>query len=95
MRWRLEVVLYALEMLEVLEGVRRVLLCILEAVEGGFCLPIVLEVPEVMCCVLLYGGFGGRAQFRDFEICIVAVFSLQSATKCQMNVVGDTCIGSA
>jgi len=53
MRWRLEVVLYALEMLE---GVRRVLLCMLEAVEGGLYLPIVSEVPDVMCCVLLYGG---------------------------------------
>src|SRR5215469_3445725 len=30
-----------------------VLLCILEAVEGGFCLPEVPEVTEVMRCVLL------------------------------------------
>jgi len=48
MHWRLEVALYALEMLE---GVRRVLLCMLEAVEGGLCLPIVLGIPEVMCCM--------------------------------------------
>ena len=34
-----EVVLYALEMLE---GMRRVLLCMLEAVEGEFCLLEVL-----------------------------------------------------
>jgi len=46
-RWRLEIVLYAFEMLE---GMHRVLLCMLEAVEGGLCL---LEVPEVMRCVRL------------------------------------------
>ena len=52
----LEVVRYALEMLE---GVHRVLLCMLEAVEGGLCLREVsevlevMEVPEVMPCVLL------------------------------------------
>ena len=45
--WRLKVALYALEMLE---GMRGVLLCTLEAVEGELCL---LEVPEVMRCVLL------------------------------------------
>src|SRR6266480_1378274 len=45
--WRLEVVLYALEMLE---GMRRVLLCMLEAVDGELCL---LEVLEVTRCVLL------------------------------------------
>src|SRR6266480_3748928 len=44
---RLEVALHALEMLE---GMRRVLLCMLEAVEGEICL---LAVPEVMRCVLL------------------------------------------
>ena len=55
-------------MLEVLEGVRHVLLCILEAVEGALCLSIVLEVSEVLCCVLLYGGFGGWTQIRGFEI---------------------------
>ena len=48
--WRLEVVLYALERLE---GTRRVLLWILEAVEGELCLPKVLEALEVMRCVLL------------------------------------------
>jgi hypothetical protein len=35
------------EVLEVPEVIRRVLLCMLEAVEGG------LRLPEVMCCVLL------------------------------------------
>ena len=45
---KLEVVLYALEMPE---GMRRVLLCMLEAAEGELCL---LEVPELMRCVLLY-----------------------------------------
>ncbi len=52
--WRLEVVLYALEMRE---GLRRVLLCMLEAVEGELCL---LEVTEVMRGVLLYAGGCGR-----------------------------------
>jgi len=42
-----EVVLDALEMLE---GMRRVLRCMLEVVEGELCL---LEVPELMRCVLL------------------------------------------
>ena len=46
----LEVVLYALEMLE---AMRRVPLCMLEAVEGEFCLLEVLEAPHVMCCVLI------------------------------------------
>jgi len=45
--WRVEVVLYALEMLK---STRRVLICGLEAVEGELCL---LEMPEVMRCVLL------------------------------------------
>ena len=44
------VVLYALEMLE---GMGRVLRCMLEAVEGELCL---LEVPEVMRCLLLCLG---------------------------------------
>ncbi len=42
-----------------------------------------LEVLEVMHCVLgtLYAGScGERALFRGFEISIVVVFSLQSAT---------------
>ena len=56
--WRLEVVLYALEMLE---GMRRILLCILDAVEGELCLR---EVLEAMRCVALYtGGCGGWALF--------------------------------
>jgi hypothetical protein len=41
------------ELLEALEVMRRVLLYMLEAVEGGLCLPEVLELPEVMRCVLL------------------------------------------
>ena len=39
-----------LRLLEVLEVMRCVLLCMLEALEGVFCL---LEVMEVICCVLL------------------------------------------
>ncbi len=59
--------LYAFEMLE---GMRRVLLCVLEVVEGEFCLLEVLEVTEVMRCVLLSmleaGGEGGlRFGFRN------------------------------
>ena len=47
-----------LYVLEVLDGVRCVPLCMLEAVEGALCL---LEVPEVMRCMPLYtGGRGGR-----------------------------------
>ena len=50
--------LYALEMLE---GMRRILLCILDAVEGELCLR---EVLEAMRCVALYtGGCGGWALF--------------------------------
>ncbi len=57
--WRF--VLYASEMLE---GMRRVLLRMLEAVEGELCLLEVPEVQEVMRCATLYtGGCGG------FEFC--------------------------
>ena len=51
----------------------------LELLEVMYC---VLEVPEVMCCVLLcmLEAVGGLAPFRGFEISIVAVFSLQSTT---------------
>ena len=45
----LEAVLHALEMLE---GMRRVLLCMLEAVEDELCLLEVLEAPAVMRCIL-------------------------------------------
>ena len=48
--WRLEVVLYVLEMLE---GMRSVLLCMLEAVGGELYSLEVREVREVMRCVLL------------------------------------------
>jgi len=52
---RLTVVLYALEMLE---GMRRVLLCMLEAVGGELCLLEVLEAMrgELLCYA---GGCGG------------------------------------
>src|SRR5947207_15915968 len=49
----LEVVLYALEMLE---GMRCVLLCMLEAVEGGFCL---LEAMRCMLLCMLEAVEGG------------------------------------
>jgi len=68
--------------LEVMVAMRRALLCILEAAEGRLCL---LEVPEVMrcvvlCmlevmrCVLLRKPVEGAHQFSGFEISIVAVF---------------------
>ena len=42
-----------MEVPEVPEVMRRALLCVLEAVEGELCLLEMLEVPEVMHCVLL------------------------------------------
>jgi len=53
------VVLYAFEMPE---GMRRVQLCMLEAVECELCLLEELEVPEMMRCVLrtLYAGGCGE-----------------------------------
>ena len=47
----LEAVEVMLYLLEILDGVRCVLLRMPEAVEG---VRYVLEVPEVMCCMLLY-----------------------------------------
>jgi len=41
-----------LDVLEMPEAMRCMLLCMLEAVEGRLCLLDVLEVPDVMCCVL-------------------------------------------
>ena len=62
-RWRLWTVgsvcwRYVLDVLDVPEGIRCVLLCMLEAVDGGLCLLElrvldVLDVPEVTRCVLL------------------------------------------
>jgi len=56
----------------------RVLRCMPEAVEGELCLQEVPEVPEMMRCVLrcmLEAMEGGLwAQFRGFEISIVALF---------------------
>jgi len=52
----------------VLEVLRCVLLCMLEAVEGGLRL---LEVPEVMRCVLLYmleAVEGGRCMLKVLEV---------------------------
>jgi len=46
----LEVVLYALEMLE---GMRGVPLCMLEAVEGELCLEAAVGVVEVILCARL------------------------------------------
>jgi hypothetical protein len=57
----LEAVEGELGLLEVLELMRCVLLCILRAAEGGFCL---LQVPEALLCAAalcaaLYAGGGG------------------------------------
>ncbi len=62
--WRLEVVLSALEMLE---GMRRVLLCMPEVVEGDLCLLELLEVLNVMRCVLfcILEGVEGRIHLLD------------------------------
>jgi hypothetical protein len=38
-----------LEMLEVPEVMYYMLLCMLEAVDGGLFLSVMLEVPEIMC----------------------------------------------
>jgi len=48
--WRLT--LYLLEVFEEPEDMRRVLLRMLEGVEGEFCLLEVMEVPEAIRCVL-------------------------------------------
>src|SRR5438034_10524065 len=68
------------ELLE-LEAMLRMLLCMLEDVEGGLCSLEVWEVLEVMRCILTpnAGCCGRRDQFRGLEISIVAAFSLQSA----------------
>ncbi len=67
--------LEVLSALEMWEGMRRVLLCMLETVEGELCWLEVSEVPEapeVMRCVLLcmLEAVEGRlwAQFPSFEI---------------------------
>ena len=49
------------------------LLCVLEAADGGLCL---LEAPEVMCYLLLYML---RTVERDFEISIARSFYSPSA----------------
>ncbi len=77
-----------LEVREVMQAMRRALLCILEAAEGMLCLLEVLEVPEVpevmrcvvlcmlevMRCVVLRKPVEDAHQFSGFEISIVAVF---------------------
>ncbi len=52
-------VLYALEMLE---GMRRVLLCMLEAVESELCFAGGAE-GDTLCATLYAGGCGGYALF--------------------------------
>jgi len=69
--------------LEAPEVIRCLLLCELEAVEGGLCLLEVLEGGaggDALCAALYARGWEEWAQFRNFEIFIVAVFSSQSAT---------------
>lgn len=53
-------------MLVVLQCERHVLLCLLEAVEGKICL---LEIVEVMCCVLI-------CMLEAIEVSTVVVSSL-------------------
>jgi len=85
--------------LEVLEVMRFMLLCVLDAVEGRLCSLAVLEMLEVMRCMLLHmlDAVEGRlcslevmrrmldAAFQGFEISIVAVFSSQSASELHSN----------
>ena len=61
------------EALEVPEVMRCVLLCMLEAVEGGLCLLEALEVPEVIRCLLLCM----LEVAENGLISIAAIFSLQ------------------
>ena len=65
-----------LGLLEVLEVMCCVLLCVLEAVEGGLCLLGELDVLDVLEVV-----DGGLSEFRGFEILVVAVFALSSITR--------------
>jgi len=74
----LEAVDGGLCLLEVPEAMRRVLLCMPEVMRR-----VLLCVLEAIRCMLLCrcaGGCGGCAQLRGFEISIVEIFSLQSAT---------------
>jgi len=55
-------------LLGMLEVMRCMRLGMLEAVEGGLCLREVLDVLDMMRCMLLAGCCGRRAQFQRFEI---------------------------
>ena len=57
-------------LLKVLEGMRRVLFCMLEVVEGGTLLLEVFEVPEVMRYVLLLydESCGGWVQCAEMDV---------------------------
>ena len=59
-----------------LDVMRCVLLCMLEAAEGRLCLLEVLEVLDVMRCMLCWRLEESGLTFRCFEISIVAVFSV-------------------
>jgi len=93
MRRVLEVMRRVLEVMRrVLEVMRQVLRCMLEAVEGELCLLEVLEMPEVMycvlrrllevmCCVLgtLYTG-GCGVMTRTSSLCQHRYFSFHNCT---------------
>ena len=64
-------------MLVVRKSTLCMLLCMLEAVERGLCLPEVFELLEVMCCVLLCMPEAVEGRL-SFEVSL-AGFSLQSA----------------
>ena len=65
------------KLLEVPEVMRCVLLCMLEAVEGGLCLLEILEAPKVMCCVLfcmLDAVEGGLSLLEVLEVMRCVLF---------------------
>jgi len=77
-----------------LEVMRSVLLCMQEAVEGGFCLMEVAEVPEVMRCVLLCilescegcarfaGGVGGSGRAGGDSLCAALLLEAVEGARC-------------
>jgi len=69
-----------LDVLDVLEAMRCVLICMLEAVDGGLCLLEVMEVldlPEVMCRVLLC-----MLKAVEGELCSLEVLKSPEVMRC-------------
>ena len=70
-------VLVALDVPEVPEAMCCVLLCVLEDVEGGLCLLVVLEVLEMLDCMLrcTAGGCGGYVLFAGGDAPCAALYA--------------------